>query len=40
MARRMLIADASGRRVRGRPKLGCMYGHEDGFEQQRDDDGA
>ena len=41
MARRVLMADVSGGRVRGRPRLGWLDGwREDGLAQQRDDGGG
>ena len=41
MARWVLMAEVSGGRVRGRPRLGCMHGcYEGGLRQQRNDGGG
>ena len=41
MARRVLMAEVSGGRVRGRPRLGWMDGWcEGGLRQQRNDGGG
>ena len=41
MARRVLMAEVSGGRVRGRPRLGWMDGWcEGGVRQQRNDGGG
>ena len=40
MARRVLMAEVSGGRVRGRPRLAWMDGVKVAFRQQRDDGGG
>ena len=41
LARRVMMEDVSGGRVRGRPRLGWMDGvFKGGFGQQRDDSGG